>query len=152
MRDRDSARPALLLIRLIAVATSFAYGVLRLAYSDRSPMFGLESGSPTLDDLPYETNPQWASIVVTLMILVAGYIIAQTIWCGFRDYIKYGQFGVSSTPWSVIFSLTILSLGGVYYTLIALLVVDALSLIFWPVFLTLIVGTLTGYEVRRKDV
>jgi hypothetical protein len=115
-------------------------------------MFGLESGSPTLDDLPYETNPQWASIVVTLMILVAGYIIAQTIWCGFRDYIKYGQFGVSSTPWSVIFSLTILSLGGVYYTLIALLVVDALSLIFWPVFLTLIVGTLTGYEVRRKDV
>lgn len=152
MSDRDTSRPALLLIRVIAVATSFAYGILRLTFDDRSPMFGLETDNPQLEDLPYATNPQWAALTVVFVVGIAGYILAQTLWGGFRDYVKYGAFGISPTPWSVIFSLTLLSLAGVYYVLVALLVLDDVSLIFWPVFLTLIVGTLTGYEIRRKDV
>lgn len=147
----DTARPALLLARLITLSVTVVYGFLRFLYDDRSPLYGIAPGDPQLNDLPYATNPTWALFVIVLLLTSTTYVLANTVWNGVRDYVDYRQVGISPTPWSVIVAMTLLSCAGIYYTVVGCLVLTEISLVFWPAFLASIITTLTWYEVRLKD-
>jgi len=81
----DATRPSLILMRLILVATTFSYGILRLLYDDRSPMFMLAPGDPGHDVMPYVTNPVWAQGMVVTLTMLCGFIAGQTLWIGFKE-------------------------------------------------------------------
>lgn len=147
----DPTRPALILIRLILALTAGVYGCLRLLYDDRSPMFGLTPGDPAYLAFPYETNPTWAKLVVTSIALIAGFVVWQTVWHGFKEYVEFKRFGVLPTPWPTVAAMTVLSIGGVYYATIGVLLSSPKTNAMLAVFLAACFCSITAYEYRRKD-
>lgn len=145
----DYSRPALVLMRIIAAATSLFYGVLRIFYDDRSPLFGAGAGDPVNDLLPYATNPSWARFVIIITIMVMGYILFMTLWSAFQEYVLQGV-ETHTARWSVVIAMVFASMAGVYYSVVAILTSPNYTWL-WPVSLASIWIILTIYEVKQHD-